>query len=448
MRNFLIFVESLASGILPFTVLMLTGVYLTAKTNGYQLKNLGKAFKEIFKSDKDNKHGVSTFGAVCTSLSAAVGTGNIAGVSAALSLGGAGAVFWMWISALVGMCVKSAEIVLGIIYRQNTTGGPMYYIKKGLPKRYTGLAFLFAFIGIFSVISTGNLTQVNAAVYSISSRIDIRFIFGIVFAIIVLFVVVGGVKKISNFTSIVVPLMSVLYIILCFGIIFNNINALPKAFSDIFTGAFNPKAVTGGAVGSIFLTAINGAKKGVFSNEAGLGTAAMAHASADKANPQSQGLFGIFEVFTDTILICTLTALTILTSGVIIDYGNVASSELVNSALSTLYGDFSYVLLSLMLCLFGISSVIGWAVYGICCTEFLFGKTGKKAFIIIYPLFCVIGAVCNIETAWRISEFFNGIMLLINVFAILLLSDKAFPFLKGVKNVQHKNRKITKQSAK
>lgn len=445
MNSIFIFLESLISGLFPFVLLMMVGLYLTFKTYGYQFRNFKKSMFAFLRGNSNSKRGVSSFGAVCTSLSATVGTGNIAGVAAAISVGGAGAVFWMWMSALVGMCVKSSEISLSIIYREKDfSGGPMYYIKKGLSKRFVPLAWLFCIVGIFSCLSTGNITQVNASVLSISQNIYVRTVVGVILALIVAFVVIGGVSKITAFTSKIVPLMSVLYILLCVGIMLKNFDRLPYAFSDIIKGAFNPSAVTGGAVGSFLCTALTGAKKGVFSNEAGLGTAGMAHSAAVDANPHTQGLFGIFEVFVDTILICTLTALTILCSGVIIDYGSVASSELVKTALSTMYGQFSRVMLSVMLCLFGISSVIGWAVYGIECTKFLFGKKGAKLFVFIYPLFCVVGAVCKVEIAWRVSEFFNGIMLIINLLAVILLSDEVMPFLRREQN----DNKSTKNSNK
>ena len=448
MNNIFIFLESLFSGVFPFVFLMIVGLYFTFKSNGYQFRNFFKSMSAFFEGDKDNKSGVSSFGAVCTSLSATVGTGNIAGVASAISVGGAGAVFWMWISALVGMCVKSAEIVTAILYRdKDFTGGPMYYIKKGLPKKFFPLSFIFCVVGIISCFCTGNITQINASVLSVSNNMVVRIIFGVVFAIVTAFVIIGGINKITAFTSKIVPFMAVLYIILCFGVILKNFQTLPLAFADIFKGAFNPSAVTGGAVGSLLNTVITGAKKGVFSNEAGLGTAGMAHSSAVDATPQKQGLFGVFEVFVDTILICTLTALTILCSGVIIDYGSVSSSELVKHSLFGLYGSFSSVMLSIMLCLFGISSVIGWSVYGIQCTKFLLGQRGAKAFIFIYPLFCIVGAVCKVETAWRISEFFNGIMLIINLFAVIMLSGEVIPFLKGEQN-DFKNRKNSKKIAK
>ena len=437
MQNVFEFIENLISGIFPFALLMLVGIYFTFKTKGYQFRNLSKSVKVFFCGSGDKNNGITPFQSACNSLSATVGTGNIVGVAAAVALGGAGAVFWMWVSALVAMCVKSAEIVISCEFKEKKAGesfgGPMYYIKNGLPSRYGFLAKIYAFSGIFACFCTGNIIQTNSAVICFSNDGNTRLLMGIVFSVITAVVVIGGVKKISKFTTKAVPFMSVLYTVLCLGVIFVNIRLVPECFLKIFIGAFNPSAVTGGAVGSVLATVIGGASKGIFSNEAGLGTAAMAYAISSDNDTKKQGLYGIFEVFLDTIVLCTLTALTILCSGVIIDYGNAAALPIID-AFSVLYGPFSQNLLALMLCLFGISSIIGWAVYGINCSSYLFGNKGKKIFVYTYPLFCVLGAVLNVKTVWRVAEFFNGIMLIINLFSLLILADKIIPILKGNKN--------------
>ncbi len=431
------FIEKLISGMFPFVFLMFVGAFFTIKTNGYQFRNLSKSVKAFFCSESDEKSGITPFQSACNSLSATVGTGNIVGVASAVAIGGPGAVFWMWASALVAMCVKSAEIVISAKFKEKkggeNVGGPMYYIKNGLSEKHGFLAKIYAFSGVFACFCSGNIIQTNSAVVCLENNMSLRFLIGVIFAVVTGIVVIGGVSKISKFTTKAVPFMSVLYIVLCFGIIFVNIKIIPECFLKIFVGAFKPSAVTGGAVGSFLTTVISGASKGIFSNEAGLGTAAMAYAVSNDNNAQKQGLFGVFEVFLDTIVLCTLTALTILCSGVIIDYGNQATVP-VFDAFGVLYGDFSQNLLTLMLCLFGISSIIGWAVYGINCSRFLFGNFGKRVFIYIYPLFCIFGAVLNIKTVWRVAEFFNGVMLIINLFAILLLSDKIIPILKGNQN--------------
>ncbi len=328
MDKVLLTAENLISGTLPLAVLMLAGMYFTVKTRGVQFRKFFTAIKFSCFAAKDNTDGISSFGAVCNSLAATVGTGNIAGVAAAISIGGAGAVFWMWVSAFVGMAVKAAEITVAVASRRKNgdgyLGGPMYYIKERLGKGFAPLAAVFSLVCVFSAFTTGNITQINACVSVMDIGLFSKIVIGAGFLAAVAVIIMGGAKKITRFTTAVLPLMAVLYIALCLGVILKNFSLLDNAFTDIFKGAFSPSSVTGGAVGSLYGTVITGAKKGVFSNEAGLGTAALAHAAAKDAKTETQGLFGIFEVFVDTLLICTLTALTILCSGVIIDYGSVA----------------------------------------------------------------------------------------------------------------------------
>lgn len=430
MGKFLLLSEKLISGMLPFSLLMLCGLYITFKGNFFQFSLFSKSaklIKKAFSEKKNSSQGVSSLQSACTALSATVGTGNIAGVAGAISLGGAGAIFWMWISALLGMAIKFAEISLAIQFRkkrkQGFIGGPMYYIKHGLSNKFKPLAYIFALAGIPAVFCTGNITQTNAAIASIGGGIGTKITAGLLFSLFTALVVTGGSERIGAVTERIVPFMSVLYTLLCFGVIILNIELLPNAFKMIITGAFSPRAVTGGAVGSIMTAAITGASRGIFSNEAGLGTSAMAHSEAYDAKSETQGLFGIFEVFVDTIFICSITALTILCSSVNIDYGSIASTELVSSSLAVCYGKASSIILAIMMCIFAFSSVIGWAVYGDVCVSFLFGERMKKFFLCLYPIACLIGALLDAEFAWRISEFFNGIMLCVNLPAILLLSD-------------------------
>ena len=434
------FFENLISGMLPFSFLMICGLYLTVKSGFFQFRLLPLSIKHALGgmlSRKKSREGVSPFQAACTALSSTVGTGNIAGVAGAIAFGGAGAMFWMWISALAGMVVKSAEIILALKFKDKMGGGPMYYIKKGLPKAAAPLAALFSITGVFSAFFSGNVTQTGSAIAALNAGMGIKLIFGISFAAVTYAVIIGGVKRIGKFTEKIVPIMALIYILMTFGVIAVNINSLPRVFKMIFEGAFNPSAVTGGVVGSVMSAALTGASRGVFSNEAGLGTSAIAHASAEEDEGTRQSLYGIFEVFADTIVICTLTALTILTSGVNIEYGKAASTELAARALSGTYGKGALVLLALMMCLFGVSSVIGWGLYGVKCSGFLFGKRGEKLFTAIYPLFCIVGAVCSIDIAWRLSSFFNGIMLCVNVFAVFMLSDTA---IKEMRNMNDKDK--------
>ncbi|MGN0492413.1 MAG: alanine/glycine:cation symporter family protein [Acutalibacteraceae bacterium] len=440
MKQVFEFSENLISGMLPFAFLIICGVYLTVKSGFFQLRFLPLSVRHalggIF-SRKKTGEGISPFQAACTALSSTVGTGNIAGVAGAVALGGAGAVFWMWLSALAGMIVKVAEIILSLKFREKSNGGsvggPMYYIKNGINKAFAPLAAVFGIVGMLSAFFSGNVTQTGSAIAALNAGTGVRLIFGIIFAVLTASVIIGGAKRIALVTEKIVPLMALIYILMTFGVIGANIAVLPEVFKMIFAGAFNPSAVTGGVVGSVMTAAMTGASRGVFSNEAGLGTSAIAHASAPENEGVMQSLYGIFEVFADTLVICTLTALTILCSGVNIEYGKTASTELVARALSGLYGKSSLVLLALMMCLFGVSSVIGWGLYGIVCSGYVFGKRGERAFTAVYPLFCVVGALCRAETAWRLSAFFNGIMLCVNVFAVLMLADTAVKEMREFK---------------
>ena len=444
MISLLSFIFSLISGALPCCLTVLIGGYFTLKTGFFQIKYFVRSFA-VLKGEKSGK--INGFSAMCNSLSAALGTGNIVGVAAALSVGGAGAIFWMWVSAFLGMIIKSAEIALGVFYRskkgRNFTGGPHVYIKKAMPKKLHFLSVLFAFIGLFATVFCGNMTQINSAVSGVETSFYIRFLIGVLSAIVVFLVICGGTSKIANFLSKLLPFMAFIYTFLCFGVILKNLNALPQAFQSIFVGAFLPRAVTGGAIGSILRVVSVGASKGIFSNEAGVGTAAIAHSQVLDAKPISQSLYGIFEVFVDTIFLCTLTALTILSSGVIIDYNKAPASNLTISALSTLYGNASGYILTAMLLLFGISSVMGWATYGISFSEFLFGNFGKKAFILMYPFFCIIGAVLSAGFVWKTAELLNGILVIINLFVLIFLSKNVIGLLKEKENDKSENFKAS-----
>jgi AGCS family alanine or glycine:cation symporter len=400
--------ESLLAGYLPFCLLILGGIYITFKCKFIQFTGFMKSVKLIknaLKEKRKNTCGVSSFQAACTALSGTVGTGNIAGVAGALSIGGAGAVFWMWVSALIGMAVKFIEIALSVKFREKLdceyVGGPMYYIKNGFNKSYKWLSVMFCIAALPAVICTGNITQTNAAVLSVSDNLLIRIALGLIFTFLTALVAVGGSKRIGIVTEKIVPLMSLLYVALTLGVIILNHKNLPQAFAKIFIGAFAPRSVTGGIVGSVISCILTGASRGVFSNEAGLGTSAMAHSVAYDAKTETQGYFGIFEVFIDTVLICTLTALTILCCGVNIEYGSISDARLVRECLFSTYGRFSGVMLAVMMLFFAFSSVIGWALYGGICAEFLFKKRGRRIFLIIYPLFCFVGALCNADFAWR-----------------------------------------------
>lgn len=431
--------ENLIAGMLPFVLTLLCGIYLSFKGRFFQFTKFFETLKLVKTAFKNNRKSSesTSYKAACTALSATVGTGNIAGVASAVTLGGAGAVFWMWVSAFMGVAVKYAEIALSIKYREKNggdfIGGPMYYIKNALPKSFKFLSLLFAVAALPAVFFSGNITQTNAAV-EVLAKGNPRIFWGAIFAVLTALVSAGGIKRIGNVTELLVPLMSVIYTVLAFGIIIYNIDFLPKAFKMIIAGAFSPKAVTGGAVGSVFTVMMTGASRGIFSNEAGLGTSAMAHSCALDANADTQGLFGVFEVFIDTIVMCTLTALMILCSNVSINYGSSEASLLAGKSMALCYGKAGYFLLSVMMAVFAFSSIIGWAVYGNICVRFFMGKKGEKIFNFLYPVACIAGAAMNTEISWRLSAFFNGIMLCVNVCAILLLADKIFKIKEGNQN--------------
>lgn len=421
------FTVNLLSGALPFCLTLIVGGYLTANTQFFQFKNFSASMR-LFKNDKAK--GINGFSAMCNSLAAAIGTGNIVGVAAALSLGGAGVVFWMWVSSFLGMVIKAGEIALGVFYREKSGGGPQFYIKKACPKSLGFVAMTFSAVGLLATFFCGNMTQVNAVTSGASQSISIRLLIGILTAFITGRVICGGVEKIASFLSKMLPFMAVLYVILCLGVISRNYSALPNAFKCIFVGAFSPKAVTGGAVGSVFTVISVGASKGIFSNEAGVGTAAIAHSCVADAKPFKQSLYGIFEVFIDTTFLCTLTALTILTSGVIIEYNTSSAVLLTVNAFTTLYGNASSIILSVMLFVFGISSVIGWASYGISFSKFLFLRNGESFFVLIYPVFCVLGSVLSGDLVWRLAELLNGVLVIINLCVMAFLSKKVIILLK------------------
>ncbi len=427
MKSIFLHFENIISGALPFALLMVCGVVLTVGGRLFQLRLFPRSLiltVRTFKERKECNGRLSSIQSACTALSATVGTGNIAGVAGAISIGGAGAVFWMWISALLGMAVKYAEIVLAVRFREEKkgefVGGPMYYIKNGI-KGASAFGTIFAIAAIPAVFCSGNITQANAAVSAVSDNFVVRLMFSVIFALLTFVVIKGGVTQIGIVSEKIIPVMTVMYTLMSLSVVIVNYELVPKAFELIIKGAFTPKAVTGGAVGSVFTSAFIGASRGVFSNEAGLGTSAMAHSAAYDADESTQGLYGIFEVFIDTILICTLTALTILCGSVKIDYGKAASTELVIRSLSTVYGNFAHPILASMMCFFAFSSIIGWALYGDICIGFLSGERAKKLFKLIYPLGCIAGGVFSISAAWRLSAFFNGIMLCINLPSVMFL---------------------------
>ena len=419
------------------------GLYLSIRTGFLQIRKFPYAIRttlgRIFRKRSASDGAITPFQAVCTALAATVGTGNIAGVAGAIAIGGPGAIFWMWVSALFGMCTKFAEVTLAVHFREinangELVGGPMYYIKNGLGKKWNWLAYLFAAFGVLTVFGTGNATQVNTITTAINSALlnyniisesavsTSNLIIGIVIAILIAIILLGGIKRIGQVTEKLVPFMALLYILLGLGVILLNIQNIPSVFVSIFMGAFQPSAVTGGIIGSMFLSIKKGVSRGIFSNEAGLGTGSIAHACADTKKPVKQGMFGIFEVFTDTIVICTLTALVILCSGVPITYGEAAGAELTILGFTSTYGNWVSIFTAVAMCCFAFSTALGWGLYGARCIEFLFSEKVIKPFMVVYALVAILGATANLGLMWNIAETFNGLMAIPNLIALFLLS--------------------------
>ena len=424
------------------------GLYLSIRTNFLQIRKFPYAIKttlgRIFRKRDASDGAITPFQAVCTALAATVGTGNIAGVAGAIAIGGPGAIFWMWVSALFGMCTKYAEVTLAVHYREinansELVGGPMYYIKNGLSKKWHWLAYLFAAFGVLTVFGTGNATQVNTITTAINSALlnynvisesavsTSNLIIGIIIAILIAMILLGGIKRIGHVTEKLVPFMALLYILLGLGVILLNIQNVPAVFASIFRGAFQPRAVTGGIVLSMFTSLKKGVSRGIFSNEAGLGTGSIAHACADTKKPVKQG---IFEVFTDTIVICTLTALVILCSGVAVDYGKAAGAELTILGFTSTYGSWVSIFTAVAMCCFAFSTAVGWGLYGARCIEFLFSEKVIKPFMVIYSLVAILGATANLGLMWSIAETFNGLMAIPNLIALFLLSGTVVKLTK------------------
>ena len=436
------------------------GLLLSIRTGFLQIRKFPYAMKvtigRMLKKREASDGALTPFQAVCTALAATVGTGNIAGVAGAIAIGGPGAVFWMWISALLGMCTKFSEVTLAVHFREKNAegdlvGGPMYYIKNGLKKQWHWLAYLFAAFGVLTVFGTGNATQVNTITTAIDSALynygviseqnvsTLNLVIGIILAVLIGLILLGGIKRIGQVAEKLVPFMAVIYIILAIGVVILNYRNIPTVFASIFKGAFSPASVTGGAVGSFFMSMKKGVSRGIFSNEAGLGTGSIAHACADTRKPVKQGFFGIFEVFVDTIVICTLTALVILCIGVPVGYGDAAGAELTILGFTSTYGSWVSIFTAIAMCCFAFSTIIGWGLYGTRCVEFLLGTRANRPFMILYALVAIVGATMELGLMWNIAETFNGLMVIPNLIAVFLLSGVVVRLVKEYFDREGKN---------
>lgn len=438
-------------GVPAMTCIIGVGLVLSIRTGFLQIRKFPYAMKvtigRMFKKKEAADGAMTPFQAVCTALAATVGTGNIAGVAGAIAIGGPGAVFWMWISAILGMCTKFSEVTLAVHFRETNekgelVGGPMYYIKNGLKKHWHWLAYLFSIFGVLTVFGTGNATQVNTITTAIDSALfnygiiskdsasTVNLIIGIVLAVLLSLILLGGIKRIGQVTEKLVPFMAVIYIVFALGVVALNFQNIPHVFASIFKGAFSPASVTGGAVGSFFMSMKKGVSRGIFSNEAGLGTGSIAHACADTRKPVKQGLFGIFEVFVDTIVICTLTALVILCSEIPVNYGSAAGAELTILGFTSTYGTWISIFTAVAMCCFAFSTIIGWGLYGSRCIEFLLGPKVNKPFMLVYSLVAIVGATMDLGLMWSIAETFNGLMAIPNLIAVFLLSGVVVKLVK------------------
>ena len=437
-------VNQFICGVPAMVCIIGVGLLLSVRTGFLQIRKFPYAIKitigRMFRKKDASDGAMTPFQAVCTALAGTVGTGNIAGVAGAIAIGGPGAVFWMWCSALLGMCTKFAEVTLAVHYRERSeagewVGGPMYYIKNGLSKHWQFLAVLYSLFGVLTVFGTGNATQVNTIVAAIDTALleygvvgggalsTLNLVVGIAVAMLVAMVLLGGIKRIGSVSEKLVPFMALFYIVLSVGVMVLNFERLPYVFESIIAGAFNPAAFTGGTIGSLFVSMQKGVSRGIFSNEAGLGTGSIAHACADTKKPVKQGMFGIFEVFADTIVICTLTAMVILCSGTTVNYGTAAGAELTISGFTTTYGGWASIFTAVALCCFAFSTIIGWGLYGSRFLVFLC-RSDKvaKPFFLVYSFVSILGATMDLGLLWSIADTFNGLMSIPNLLALLLLS--------------------------
>lgn len=440
---FLSKVNDLAWGWPLLTLLLGTGLFLTIRLGLIQIIKLPKALKLIFTASNHGDGDINSFGALCTALAATVGTGNIVGVATAIAAGGPGALFWMWIAAFLGMATKYAEGVLAIKYRKvdengQMSGGPMYYILNGMGAKWKPLANFFAFSGILvALLGIGTFSQVNSITTSINNLTGLQpEIISIIVAILVGIIVIGGIKSISNVSSKVVPSMAILYIIACGIILLINLKAIPSAFMTIISSAFTGHAAIGGFAGAVMKDAISkGVARGVFSNESGLGSAPIAAAAAKTQWPAEQGLISMTGTFIDSIIICTLTGLTLVITGVW--SGDMSAALMTQSAFVTVFGNLGAGILSICLVLFAFTTILGWNYYGERCTEFLFGIKALIPYRVIFIIMVTLGGFLKISLVWTIADIVNALMAFPNLIALLALSGvvvketkKYFQYLK------------------
>ena len=440
-------INSFVWGVPMLVLLVGAGILLTCRTCGVQFRKFGYAMKntagKIFKKGEAKEGEITPFQAMSTALAGTVGTGNIAGVTTALTLGGPGSMFWLWITALIGMATKYSEVLLAVKFRERNkdgdwVGGPMYYIKNGLGKNWKWLGAIFCIFAALAAFGIGNAVQVGNITSSINTVITsfspdfagqkmVNSVLGIILVLLTAIVLFGGIKRLGAVTEKLVPFMAVIYIVACLVVVVYYAKTLPAVFASIFEGAFSPSGVTGGAVGSVILVITWGVKRGVFSNEAGLGSAPMAHASTSETDCVKQGLYGIFEVFVDTIVICTLSGLTVLCAwkggALDLNIGHEGTTALNAQALGSVFTQKGgAIIIAVGLALFAYSTVLGWALYGTRCCEFLFGVKAIKPYQILFLVVIFVGATMKLDLAWAIADTLNGLMAIPNLIALFALS--------------------------
>ena len=403
-----------------------TGIYLTLVLRFLPLRQLGFGFKQMFGPQT----GVGTIGAgaaLATSLSATIGTGNIVGVATAIHSGGPGALVWMWLIALVGMATKYAEAVLAVHYREKDhrgqyVGGPMYYIRNGLGKNWGWMAIAFAFFGMFAGFGIGNTVQANSVAHGLNDSFGLpSWVTGVTLAVLVGLVVLGGMKRIAHVATVVVPFMALAYLLAGLVVLIDHASAIPGALALCFESAFTGTAAAGGFAGALVKEAIRfGVARGIFSNEAGLGSAPIAHASANTDHPARQGSIAMLGTFIDTIIVCSITGLAIVSTGVWTS--GAEGAPLSSMAFAATFGDFGNIIVVCGLAIFAFTTLLGWSLYSECCTQFLFGEKAVIPFRILWVIAIPVGAYVSLDFVWALADIMNILMAIPNLIALLLLS--------------------------
>lgn len=453
----------------PMLVLMIgTGIYFTVRSRFFQVfyvkhilsSTIFAIFTKKSVTKVKDKKAISQFQAMATALAGALGTGNIAGVATAITIGGAGAIFWMWVSAFFGMMTGFSENVLGMYYRRRNednewAGGPMYYLYYGLKEKPFSrhfakpLAALFAIFCVLASFGIGNMTQANSISTSLEASFSIHpLATGIMLAATVGVVIIGGVKRIASVTEKLVPFMAIVYILLTLIICLANISEIPSAFASIFRGAFGISAAVGGISGAMIKESLSiGLKRGVFSNEAGLGSTVIVHTAADAKEPVTQGMWSIFEIFFDTILMCTLTALAILSTGVVGSLNSegeiIDGAPLVAAAFSQTFGGASGAIVAISVLFFAFATLLGWSFFGTKALEYLLPKKATLVYKAVFVIFIVIGSTMDLSLVWSIADTLNGLMAIPNLIGILVLSGTVFKISKNYidRNIKYKKTK-------